>query len=159
LPLNLTREVCKQHWVWLWRVVKNSRQIEAASSTNVCPLCCSACVQVAGMMGPAACLFAAASPLVHSPYVATGLITLGMGLSALTCSKCPAAACGVLDLVPCGIWDSKWCVSASRTASKSCHNCTRPSGHSCGHVSRASPGSVKQQCWTACVSPVAGTTC
>lgn len=39
------------------------------------------------MMGPAACLFAAASPLVHSPYVATGLITLGMGLSALTCSK------------------------------------------------------------------------
>jgi hypothetical protein len=49
-------------------------------------LCCA--VQVAGMMGPAACLFAAASPLVHSPYVATGLITLGMGLSALTCSKC-----------------------------------------------------------------------
>jgi hypothetical protein len=39
------------------------------------------------MIGPAACLFAAASPVVHSPYLATGLITLGMGLSALTCSK------------------------------------------------------------------------
>jgi hypothetical protein len=44
-------------------------------------------LQVAGMIGPAACLFAAASPVVHSPYLATGLITLGMGLSALTCSK------------------------------------------------------------------------
>jgi hypothetical protein len=55
--------------------------------------CCV--VQVAGMMGPAACLFAAASPLsAHSPYVATGLITLGMGLSALTCSEYPhTAAC------------------------------------------------------------------
>lgn len=48
-------------------------------------LCCL--LQVAGMIGPAACLFAAASPFVHSPYLATGLITLGMGLSALTCSE------------------------------------------------------------------------
>lgn len=44
--------------------------------------------QVAGMLGPAACLFAAASPIgAASPYVATGLITAGMGMSALTCSK------------------------------------------------------------------------
>lgn len=54
-------------------------------------------MQVAGMMGPAACLFAAASPLVHSPYVATGLITLGMGLSALTCSGVSASH---LDIAP-----------------------------------------------------------
>jgi ACS family sodium-dependent inorganic phosphate cotransporter len=47
-----------------------------------------AVLQVAGMLGPAACLFAAASPIsAHSPYLATGLITVAMGMSALTCSE------------------------------------------------------------------------
>ncbi|KAF8061950.1 AMY1.2 [Scenedesmus sp. PABB004] len=55
-------------------------------------------MQVAGMLGPAACLFAAASPLsAHSPYMATGLITLGMGMSALTCSGVSASH---LDIAP-----------------------------------------------------------
>ncbi|KAF6261531.1 major facilitator superfamily domain-containing protein [Scenedesmus sp. NREL 46B-D3] len=55
-------------------------------------------MQVAGMLGPAACLFAAASPLsAHSPYLATGLITVAMGMSALTCSGVSASH---LDIAP-----------------------------------------------------------
>jgi len=47
------------------------------SSSQHCDVCC---VQVAGMMGPAVCLFAAAAPCsAHSPYIAAGLIT-GHGL-------------------------------------------------------------------------------
>jgi len=65
-------------YIHLSRPVGHSPDVDAAGS---------AVLQVAGMMGPAVCLFAAASPFVHSPYVATGLITLGMGLSALTCSE------------------------------------------------------------------------
>lgn len=46
------------------------------------------------MMGPAVCLFAAAAPCgAHSPYIAAGLITVAMGLSALTCSECPLLQC------------------------------------------------------------------
>lgn len=42
-------------------------------------------LQVAGMLGPAACLVAAASPLTHSDAsVASSLITVGLGMSALT---------------------------------------------------------------------------
>eukprot|EP00775_Hariotina_reticulata_P005431 gene5431-5664_t len=55
-------------------------------------------MQVAGMMGPAVCLFAAAAPCsAHSPYVAAGLITVAMGLSALTCSGVSASH---LDIAP-----------------------------------------------------------
>eukprot|EP00879_Flechtneria_rotunda_P001670 GHRR01001830.1.p1 GENE.GHRR01001830.1~~GHRR01001830.1.p1 ORF type:complete len:736 (+),score=278.53 GHRR01001830.1:328-2535(+) len=55
-------------------------------------------MQGAGMLGPAACLFAAASPAsAHSPYLATGLITLAMGMSAMTSSGVSASH---LDIAP-----------------------------------------------------------
>jgi MFS family permease len=64
---------------------------QADSDSAACTLALTQQLQVVGMLGPAACLFAAASPFVHSPYVATGLITLGMGLSALTCAGVSAS--------------------------------------------------------------------
>ncbi len=42
-------------------------------------------LQTAGMLGPASCLLLAVSPVVGgSATVASGLITVGLGLSALT---------------------------------------------------------------------------
>lgn len=49
-------------------------------------------MQVAGMLGPALCMTAAASPAgAASPLLAASLLTLGMGASALTCSECLGA--------------------------------------------------------------------
>lgn len=55
-------------------------------------------LQVIGMLGPAACLMAAVSPLVDgSPDAASGLITSGLGLSALSLG---AVSANHLDIAP-----------------------------------------------------------
>lgn len=55
-------------------------------------------LQLAGMLGPAACLMAAVSPVVGgSPEAASALITLGLGLSALTLG---AVSVNHLDVAP-----------------------------------------------------------
>eukprot|EP00775_Hariotina_reticulata_P002109 gene2109-2428_t len=55
-------------------------------------------LQLAGMLGPAACLLASVSPLVNgSPEAAAALITLGLGFSALTLG---AVSVSHLDIAP-----------------------------------------------------------
>lgn len=55
-------------------------------------------LQLAGMLGPAACLMAAVSPLVGgSATAASALITVGLGLSALTLG---AVSVNHLDIAP-----------------------------------------------------------
>lgn len=55
-------------------------------------------LQLAGMLGPAACLMAAVSPLVGgSATTASALITVGLGLSALTLG---AVSVNHLDIAP-----------------------------------------------------------
>lgn len=55
-------------------------------------------LQLAGMLGPAVCLMAAVSPVVGgSPEAASALVTVGLGLSALTLG---AVSVNHLDIAP-----------------------------------------------------------
>jgi hypothetical protein len=59
-------------------------------------------MQCAAMLGPAAALLAAASPLASgSASLAVAFITVGMGLSALSSSEAPPPGAGVPGRVLC----------------------------------------------------------